>query len=313
MKLKIMGLRSLKTIISVLIAYIIAYFLPGLNPAMMAAAAITAINSSIFDSFKSSYDRVMLNITSVIIAFLLQALNLVNPIGVTLGMLIFVIICNMFNWQYAIGSGAIFFVFVVDAPYSNIDLEIYAFNRIMDTLIGSGLGLMINTFIFRPRQEKYLLLTYRKAYLNLRNGFKDLLEEDKSVDEFKLIDDVSKINDNSIRLKKDILLKMNENLNTVTVSKLNNLFRTALSLIIELNELDENPVISVKNNEEMNVYFKGDFSCVFNVGEVREEYDIRYNYELTKLIHTLESIEYNLYEFQKMYNRSKEKWYLERK
>lgn len=313
MKFKIMGLRSLKTIIAVLVSYIVSVFFTGLNPAMLSAASITAVNSSIFDSFRSSFDRVSLNIVAVIVAFLLQALDLVNPIGVTIGMIIIVLFCNFFKAQYAIGSCSIYFVFVLQVPYENQNLETYAFNRIMDTIIGSAIGLLVNTFVFRPRQEKYLLMTYRNSYLHLRSGFKDLLEEDKSVDEFKLIDDISQINHSSNKLKKDILLKMNENINTVTVSKLNNLFRTALSLIIELNELDEYPTISEKNNDILNRYFKGDFESAFKIGQPEDEYDIRYNYELTKLVHTLESIEFNLNEFQKMYNRSKEKWYLERK
>lgn len=313
MKFKIMGLRSLKTIIAVLVSYIVSLFFGGLNPAMLSAASITAVNSSIFDSFRSSFDRVSMNIVAVIVAFLLQALDLVNPIGVTIGMTIIILICNFFKAQYAIGSCAIYFVFVLQVPYENQNLEVYAFNRIMDTIIGSAIGLLVNTFVFRPRQEKYLLMTYRTAYLHLRNGFKDLLEEDKSVDEFKLIDDISQINHSSNKLKKDILLKMNENINTVTVSKLNNLFRTALSLIIELNELDEYPTITEKNNDLLNRFFKGDFESAFKIGKAENEYDNRYNYELTKIVHTMESIEFNLNEFQKMYNRSKEKWYMERK
>lgn len=310
---KIMGLRSFKTIVTVVIAYLIAEFIPALNPAMMSAAGITAINVSMSDSLKSSFERIATNVFAVLIAFLLQAIGQVNPFGVAIGMIIIIIFCNLLNYQNVIGSAAIFFVFVLDVPYSNQNLEIYAINRVLDTIIGSILGLLVNTYLLRPRQEKFLFTAYRTAYLRLRQGFKDLLEEDKSVDEYKLIDDISRIHEFSSKLKKDMRLKLNENVNTVTVSKLNNLFRTALSLIIELNELDEYPIITEKNNDELNLYFKGDFNSTFEIGESSNDYDRRYNYELTKLIHTLESIEYNLYEFTQMYNRAKEKWYLERK
>lgn len=311
--MKLMGLRSIKTIIAVVIGYVIALFFPALNPAMMGAAAITAVNSSIFTSFRSSFDRVMANITAVMTAFLLQYIKLVNPLGVAIGLLIIITVCNTFDWKYVIGSASIFFVFVLDVPYGNRNLQVYAFNRILDTLIGSFLGLMVNAYVFRPRQDKFLLSTYRDAYKNLRKGFKDLLEFDKSVDEFELIDKLSKINFISQKLRKDIRLKMNEDVNIVTVFKLNNLFRSALSLIIELNDLDEVPIISEKNYKLLLNYFKGDFNCPFKVDEIKNDFDTRYNFELEKLIYTLESIEYNLYEYTKMYNKQKNKWYLETK
>lgn len=207
----------------------------------------------------------------------------------------------------------IFFGFVLSVPFSNQNLEAYAFNRIVDTLAGSAIGVIVNAYVFRPRQEKFLLESYRKSYIKLRNGLKDLIEEDKSVDEIGLLDDISQINDNSRKLKQDIKLKMNEKINTVTVSKLNNLFRTALSLIIELNELDESPVISEKNIDVLNEYFKGDFTNGFETGIPATDFDIRYNYELKKLVDTLESIEYNLQEYTQMYGRSKQQWYKDKK
>lgn len=310
---RVIGLRSLKTILAVFLIYIIAEIFPELNPAMMAAAAITAISSSIFDSLKSSFDRVMSNIVAILVAFMLQSINQVNQYGVTLGMAVIITICYFFNWQYTLGSAFIFFVFVLDVPYANKNLEIYALNRIIDTLIGSVIGLLINTYVLRPRQEKVLLNAYRTSYLSLRSALKNLLENDISVDEVKLIDELSQINYISKRLRKDIKLRMNENINTVTVSKLNNLFRSALSLIIELNDLDENPIITKKIYEELLVYFKGDLNTSYIVGEIENNFDRRYNFELGKLVHTFNSIEYNLHEFTKMYNEQENKWYLERK
>lgn len=310
---KIIGLRSIKTILAVFLVYLISTFLPQLNPAMMGAAAITAINSSIFDSLISSFDRVMGNVTAVIIAFILQSMEQVNEFGVTFGMFLIVSVCYFFKWQYTIGSSLIYFLFVLDVPYTNGNLEVYAFHRIMDTVIGSLMGLLVNTYVFRPRQEKVLLNSYRAGYKDLRQAFKDLLQEDKSVDEVNLIEKLSSINYISKKLRKDIRLKMNENVNTVTISKLNNLFRSAVSLIIELNDIDEKPIIKKENYDLLELYFKGDFVSAFEIGNIESNFDMRYNFEITKLIHTLESIEYNINEFTKMYNKQDNKWYLERK
>ena len=313
MKRKIMGLRSLKTIIAVTIAYFVGYFIPNLSEAVMAAAAITAMDVSISDSFKSGFVRIFTNIIAIITSFILQSLNLGNPVGIAIGLTFIILLCNLLNVQNLIGTTSIFFVFVVDVAYTNQNLEIYALNRMIDTVLGTIIGLLVNAWIFRPRREKYLFNSYRSTYIDLRNGLKDLLEEDKSVDEFYLIDSVSLIHDNTKRLRNDTRIKMNEGINSITVSKLNNLFRTALSLIIELNELDDYPIITEKNRDELALYFKGDFKLAFDVGEPVSEFDERYNYELSKLIDTLESIEYNLHEYTTMYNRIKDRWYLERK
>lgn len=309
------GNRSIKTIIAVLLAFIIAEIFPQLRPGMMAAGAITAINISIFESFKSSFNRIMANVTAIIVAFILQVIGQVNPIGVAIGMIIIVVICNIFNWQYSIGSAAIFFVFVLEVPYfAKQDYRLYALNRIFDTVVGTGIGLLVNSFILRPRQEKYLLSVYRSTYTDIRNEFKSLLADDKTVDEFKLIDSISKINDTYKNLRNDVKLKMNSNLNTVAVSKLNNLFRMALSLIIELNDIDEKPRLSHKNHELLMQYFKGDFDCNYQIiDDADSEFFLRYNYEITKIVHTLESIEYNILEFTKSYDKLKDVWYKENK
>lgn len=315
MKLKKIGYRSIKTVIAVSIAFIIAEFFPQLSPGMMAAAAITAINVSIFGSFRSSFDRIMANVTSIFIAFVLQVIGQVNPLGVAIGMLLMVIICNIFNWQYYIGSATIFFVFILEVPYFETqNYQDYALNRIFDTTLGTGIGLLVNTFIFRPRQEKYLMSIYRTSYMDLRNEFRALLVEDKSVDEFKLIENISRINETYNNLRNDIKLKMNSNVNTVAVSKLNNLFRMALSLMIELNDIEEKPKISPKNQELLVKFFKGDFEYHHHIKENDDsEYFLRYNYEIKKIVNTLESIEYNIYEFTKMYEKLENVWYKETK
>ena len=302
---------------AVVISFVMAEIFPALSPAMMAAASITAINVSIFWSFRSSFDRIMANITSIIIAYILQVVGQVNPFGVAVGMLSMVIICSIFNWRYYIGSATIFFVFILEVPYlASQNYEVYSINRIFDTIIGTLIGLVINTFIFRPRQEKYLLTIYRKSYVNLRKEFKALLTEDKSVNEFKLIDDIATINECYNNLRNDIKLKMNSNVNTVTVSKLNNLFRMALSLIIELNDIEEQPKISESNNELLLAFFKGDYKSnheTMSEFDADNEYYNRYNYEIKKIIHTLESIEYNIYEFTRMYEQLENSWFKEGK
>ncbi|QZO75907.1 FUSC family protein [Helcococcus kunzii] len=309
------GNRSIKTVIAVFFAFVIAGIFPELSPGMMSAAAITAINISIFESFRSSFDRIMANVTAIIVAFILQLIKQVNPVGVAIGMTIIVCVCTIFNWQYSIGSAAIFFVFVLEVPYfAKQDYRLYALNRIFDTVVGTGIGLLVNAYILRPRQEKYLLSVYRSTYKDMRNEFKALLADDKTVDEFKLIDSVSKINDTYKNLRNDVKLKMNSNLNTVAVSKLNNLFRMALSLIIELNDIDEKPKLSNKNYIMLQQFFKGDLECQHQiVDDVDSEFFLRYNYEITKIIHTLESIEYNILEFTKSYEKLENVWYKENK
>lgn len=317
MKLKRIGYRSIKTVVAVVISFIAADIFPGLSAGMMAAAAITSINISIFNSFRSSYDRIMANVTALIVAFILQISGQSNPLGVAAGMFIIILISYAFNWQYYLGSATIFFVFVLEVPYYETqNLEVYAMNRILDTIIGTVIGLIVNAFLYRPRQEKYLLTIYKKTYMNLREEFHDLIEEDKAVDEFKLIDNISSINESYKNLRNDIKLKMNSNVNTVTVSKLNNLFRMALSLIIELNDIEERPKISRENEELLLHFFKGEYSYkkdIIKEDEIDKEFYFRYNYEIKKLINTLESIEYNIAEFTNMYNRLDNVWYKETK
>lgn len=308
MKFRKIGLRSTKTIIAVAICFGIAQIFPELGPGMMSAAAITAINVSIFNSFRSSFDRVAANLVAIFMAYLLLLSGQTNFVGAAIAMTAIVLICNIFNWQYSIGNAAIFFVFVVEVPYyASQDFSVYAANRVMDTLLGTMVGLVVNALIFRPKQEKFMLNAYRDAYVKIREDFKNLISYDIAVDEYKLIDIIHKMNETFRNLDADIKLKFNENVNTITVFKLNNLFRMAISLLIELNDIEERPVISKENEELLMFFFKGDFEHIHQICESpSREFDVRYNYEVKKLVHTLESIEYNIGEFSNRYYKSKQ-------
>ncbi len=314
MRKGLIGSRSLKTVLAVTLAYFIAGIFPELSPGMMSAAAITAINISIYDSFKSSFDRIMGNLIAIFMAFLIQYTGQINPIGVAVAMTVIVLVCSIFNWQYAIGSATIFFVFVLEVPYyQETDLYLYSLNRIFDTLIGVLIGLVINTFFLRPRQEKMLLQTYRESYILLIKSLQELIAEDKSADEQELINSIMRINQSYTRLTNDVKLRMNQNVNTVTISKLNNLFRVAISLIIDLNDVEETPILTEENQELLLKFFKGDFEYKNPEGNINSEFNQRYNYEIRKIVHTMESIEYNINEFSIRYDKLKDEWFRESK
>ncbi|MDO4774734.1 MAG: aromatic acid exporter family protein [Aerococcaceae bacterium] len=145
------GLRTTKTVIAVGVTLTLFEWW-NRQPAMLAAlSAVYSMQQSHETSVNYGKFRIFGNTIGVVVAILIARLGLLisldpsvfRVLASMLGVLLIIVICNALNLSTSIiNSTATFFVVLLNTP--SMHLWDYGANRILDTIIGAIIGILIN-------------------------------------------------------------------------------------------------------------------------------------------------------------------------
>lgn len=313
MNKKIIGMRSLKTALGVIISVSIANLLNLQSPSMVASATIISLANTMHDSVDKSINRMLATVVGVLMAILFQLLDLVNPLTMGLGVLIIIVLCNQFNWSQALVLATIVFIVIMSNTFnSDLEIIIYSFNRLLDTFIGAAVGLFINFAIAKPKPEYFLIQSYKNTYDKIHQDFRQMvITNNEKIDSQELMDCLLDINTNYNNLRNNNKIAMNAHVDIISVEEINNKFRLVISLILEINDLELRPRVNEETIELLNNFYQEDLRDHIDENNIDsiEKYTDFYNYELQKIIITLIKIEDNLKKFVNIYgNKDHKKW-----
>lgn len=153
------GWRTIKTVVTVAITVLI-FELTGRGSAQLATlAAIFALQSDFDTSFKFGRNRLFGNTIGVIVALLMIRIGMIGWIPdsmnqalvTSLGVLLIILICNFTNMSSSIFSSSAAFLVVLLGSHGS-SLFVYGVNRVLDTMIGSIIALIVNSLL--PNKPK---------------------------------------------------------------------------------------------------------------------------------------------------------------
>lgn len=164
-------LQVLKTAIAAIAAWILAItILPGQLPVFAAIAAILVVQPSVNQSFGKALERSLGVITGVVLA---------TVIGIAFGhsawiVLLAIVVAILLGWVLRLGPGSanqipISAMLVLSIGAATPD---YALARIVETILGAGIGLLVNVVLVAP----VLLAPARTAVTALALGCADALD-----------------------------------------------------------------------------------------------------------------------------------------
>lgn len=121
---------------------------------MATLAAIFAVQSDFDKSFKFGRNRLFGNTIGVIVALLMLRIGMITWIPdnvgqvliTTLGVLLIILICNLTNMSSSIFSSSAAFLVVLLGSHGG-SLFIYGVNRVLDTMIGTLIALIVNSLL----------------------------------------------------------------------------------------------------------------------------------------------------------------------
>lgn len=143
------GMRNVKTALSVLICILLFQLFKMGSPFYAAIAAIISMQSSVADSFKTGKYRMLGTFLGALVGLIFALIGHGSPILISLGIMIIIYISNLLKWNKSISIAGVVFISIMinmngGSPFA------YSFNRLVDTLIGITVAVLVNYFISPP-------------------------------------------------------------------------------------------------------------------------------------------------------------------
>ncbi|NMB08648.1 MAG: hypothetical protein GX981_09725 [Tissierellia bacterium] len=288
MKVKKIGLRNLKTALAVALAIFLSQLLNLRSPFFAGIAAITAMQSSVSESFSSGVDRMLSTILGGIIALLFSLVAPENPFFIGLGIVIIIYVCNLFGWKQSVQlSGMVFLSIILNYKEgSRVD---YAFYRTVDTLFGLVIGTLINYFVLPPNLENKMVESVDKMYYQVKNIVGAIIWKEEGVELESLRKDLVIIEEDYGLLKKEVKLNLYKSDTFHNLETIFDLLENIYSNISVLYSIDKHPNIDEENKKSLEKLF-GKELPVSN-DENKDEMDLIYNYHLKNIIGNLNRID----------------------
>ena len=146
MKVKKVGMRTIKTALAVSLTILISQIFNLRSPFFAGIAAIIAMQTSVSESFTMAKNRMYGTILGGTIALLFSYFAPENILSIGLGIIILIYACNLFGWKRSVQISTMVFLSII-LNYEEGSRLNYALYRTLDTLVGLIIGTLINYFI----------------------------------------------------------------------------------------------------------------------------------------------------------------------
>lgn len=274
------GMRNIKTALSVFLCVVIFQVLNIGSPFYAAIAAIISMQSSVADTFKTGKNRMLGTLLGAFIGLIFALLGPSNPILIGLGIIIIISVSNWLNWNKSITIAGIVFIAIMvnlngKSPWG------YSFNRIIDTLIGITIAVIINYYISPPinidkvleHSKALLSMLIEKLNMKLYKGEKINIKELN--EEILLLE--KEINDYQKEFKRD----KNNSYENSDVKKAVEFLKNIFDHLKIIDKIENTPPLNLKNctraMERLNCTIEPSI-------EIEDEITVVYNYHVGKIL-----------------------------
>lgn len=175
---KIIGMRTIKTGIAVMLCCILTRFAVD-NMFYCATACVVTMQDTIKTSFKMGSQRVFGTLIGGIVGFLLVLISPANPILCGIGIMIVIKFCEVLKLSSLVVSSVTFFSLYLG--YINSAPLVYSIQRVIDTSVGVIMGLIINYSVARPNYYDNTINEFKKIRLQCRESLKNIAVGNKDL------------------------------------------------------------------------------------------------------------------------------------
>lgn len=291
MKNRLIGMRTIKTAIVVIISYFVSSLINDELSFALIYAAVICIETSVVSSFKIGYNRVLGTAVGGVIGLVMTYLPIYGGIAMALGIIITIIFCNLLNIKKATGI-AITLVIIIILGSADTTPAVYAMQRTLDTVIGIVIATIVNMLIYPPDQMKRV----RESFNNYRHTARKVVGDVVifSIDESlgSLAGGLDDLKDkfNSLNKELPILRKYDKEefdyyTQMIEASEKVLIYAEAISLS------EPGVKMTVDNNQKLTKLLSRDTQqSEFVTPESSTREDMIYNYNLAKLISAMEKV-----------------------
>lgn len=257
---RFLGIRMLKTALAVSLSIVVAQYLDLKIPLMTGLAAVVTMSNSVFDSVRSSINRLISTVIGVFIATIFRQIGIVGFIPMFIGILIIINICNYMKWNSATSLAIMVFIIVMlysPSPPEYLSVWQYGLNRIVDTSVGLIVGVLVNILIAPPNQTEFIIKTYQKTLVDMEEAFLQSLNGEQ-VNMNRIIKDIALLSQELEDVKQDGPFSNKEGIKYSKLSKTNANFYSLSGFISQFSDADTIPCLNEENKKLLNEYFGED-------------------------------------------------------
>lgn len=291
MKLKKIGMRTIKTALAVSLTILISQRFNFKSPFFAGIAAIIAMQTSVSESFTMGKNRMYGTILGGTVALLFSYFAPENVFSIGIGVLIIIYACTLFGWEKSVQLSTIVFLSII-LNYEEGSRLSYALYRTLDTLIGLIIGTLINYFILPPKAEDKMEETIHNMYLEFKAIIESIIWHDGSSSLENLKNYLTDVEKNYNLLKKDIKLNLCKTDDCYNYDWMFNTFETIYNHLTIIFAIEKVPQLTKENKNTLENIFGKEIPIPSS--ENLDEMDLVYNYHLEKLLKGLNSIQETL-------------------
>lgn len=175
MKNPLIGMRTVKTALVVILAYAVSLLLNQEPSFALIYAAVICIETSVVTSFNTGFNRVLGTVVGGVIGLIVSYIPLYGGFTMALGIAITIIFCNLLHIKKATGI-AITLVIIIVTGSDSVAPGAYAMHRTLDTVIGIVLATMVNLLVFPPDPMKRVRESFHQFTHSAKQVVGDMME-----------------------------------------------------------------------------------------------------------------------------------------
>ncbi|MDF2615916.1 MAG: fusaric acid resistance family protein [Sedimentibacter sp.] len=198
MNLPRIGMRNIKTTLSVFLCLLLFDIISRENSIYACVAAVICMQNTIVDSLEKGVSRVLGTIVGglvgIFVLFVVSEIFIVNEdmmiFIIPLGIILLIEICVMIDQKQAVVISCVVYLSILISKNRDGGYVLYTVNRVLDTSIGIVIALLVNKYVVMPERLRTFLNSSK--YNNEENICLDLDVSDKKED-----DDVNEKSDDN--------------------------------------------------------------------------------------------------------------------
>ncbi|NCC78866.1 MAG: aromatic acid exporter family protein [Clostridia bacterium] len=172
MKNRLIGMRTIKTALVVIISYIVSSLINEELSFALIYAAVICVETSVVSSVKIGYNRVLGTVIGGVIGLIMNYVPLYGGITMAIGIIITIMFTNLLNIKKATGI-AITLVVIIIIGSADTSPAIYAMQRTLDTIIGIVIATLVNMVIYPPDQMRMV----RESFEHFKHTAKEIVSD----------------------------------------------------------------------------------------------------------------------------------------
>lgn len=290
--MKKVGLRNIKTAISVMITMLIINLLGSGDYFYACIAASITMQASVYESFKAGRDRMIGTTIGAIIGVVLAMIQPANILLVGIGIISVIYLCDTFGYKQSISIACIVFIAIMVNLKFVTPLQ-YGVNRLLETFLGIAVTVIVNYTVFRNESSKKIKKHYYKLKDEINDVFKSVILDQKNKNFDVLKNHITQFQTliNSLEIDCNHVSRNEFSSEIENIREKIELFKEVNIHIKAINYIKYDSNLSIQNKEKLKTQFPElVLEDLWPTEETDEEKFVVYNYHISRIIDIMQEV-----------------------